>query len=115
MANSMDGQNSVLSVVGPLSTSVDGLKLVTQAILSTKPWLHDPLTHEIPWRSDAELAVSDPVQRLSNTLTFAVIRHDGECAPMPPVVRAVNMAVEAMTGAGHQVRSTLIMILGDRH
>lgn len=103
MANSMDGQNSVLSVVGPLSTSVDGLKLVTQAILSTKPWLHDPLTHEIPWRSDAELAVSDPVQRLSNTLTFAVIRHDGECAPMPPVVRAVNMAVEAMTGAGHQV------------
>lgn len=99
----MDGQNSVLSVVGPLATSLGGLRLVTQALLSTKPWHHDPLTHEIPWRENAELAVSDPIRRLSNKLSFAVIRHDGACTPTPPVTRAVDIAVKAMVRLGHQV------------
>ncbi|PIB01869.1 Acetamidase [Cercospora beticola] len=103
MANSMDGQNSILSVVGPLATTADGLKLVTQAVLSTKPWLTDPLTHEIPWRDDAELAVSDPVRRLSTKLSFAVLRHDGACSPTPPVARAIDTAVKAMEKLGHQV------------
>ncbi|GIZ40108.1 hypothetical protein CKM354_000346000 [Cercospora kikuchii] len=103
MANSMDGQNSILSVVGPLATSADGLKLVTQAVLSTKPWLNDPLTHEIPWRDEAELAVSDPVRRLSTKLSFAVLRHDGACSPTPPVARAIDTAVKAMEKLGHQV------------
>lgn len=103
MANSMDGQNSILSVVGPLATTPDALKLVMQALLSKQPWLHDPLVHEIPWRYDAELAVSDPVERVANKLTFGVIRHDGNCAPMPPVARAIDMAVKAMEKLGHQV------------
>lgn len=103
MANSMDGQNSILSVVGPLATTPDALRLVSKALLSTRPWLHDPLVHEIPWRPDAELAVSDPVQRVSNRLSFGVIRHDGGCTPMPPVSRAVDMAVKALEKQGHQV------------
>ena len=103
MANSWDGQNSVLSVVGPLATSADALKLVTQALLSTKPWLHDPLVHEIPWREDAELAVSDPVARAHNKLSFGVLRHDGTCAVHPPVARAIDIVVKAMEDLGHDV------------
>lgn len=78
MANSFEGQNSILSVVGPLATSARGLKLVTEALLSTKPWLHDPLVHEIPWR--AERAKIDK-------LTFGVIKNDGVVNPTPPVGR----------------------------
>lgn len=103
MANSMDGQNSVLSVVGPLATTPRALKLVTQALLSTKPWLHDPLVHEIPWRTDAELAISDPVRRFSKPLTFGVIRNDGSCTPTPPVARAVETVVKALEKKGHTV------------
>lgn len=104
MANSMDGQNSILSVVGPLATSPGALKLIMQGLLSTKPWLHDPLVHEIPWRYEAELAVSDPFQRTtSKPLTFGVIRHDGSCAPTPPVSRAVDMVVKAVEKLGHKV------------
>ena len=40
MANSMDGQNSVLSVVGPLSHSVASLRLVVKSVLNQQPWLH---------------------------------------------------------------------------
>lgn len=103
MANSMDGQNSVLSVVGPLATSPDALRFIMQALLSTKPWLHDPLVHEIPWRPEAELSVSDPITRFTRPLTFGVIRHDGSVQPTPPVSRAVEMAVSAMQKLGHTV------------
>ncbi|EME48790.1 hypothetical protein DOTSEDRAFT_58092 [Dothistroma septosporum NZE10] len=103
MANSMDGQGSVLSVVGPLATTPDALKLVMQGLLSTNPWLHDPLVHEIPWRPEAELAISDPIRRLANPLTFAVLRHDGGCAPTPPIARALGVVVKAMEDLGHEV------------
>lgn len=99
----MDGQNSILSVVGPLATTPDALRLVTQALLSTSPWLHDPLVHEIPWRPEADLPVSDPVQRASTKLSFGVMRHDGNCTLMPPVARAIEMAVKAVQKQGHQV------------
>lgn len=76
MANTFDGQNSILSVVGPIASSVGGLKLVTESLLSTKPWLHDPLVHEIPWRPD---------QAKVEKLTFGVVKNDGVVNPSPPV------------------------------
>ena len=103
MANSMDGQNSVLSVVGPLATSADGLKLVMQALLSKKPWLHDPMVHEIPWRTEQEATITDAINRFNRPLTFGVIRNDGACTPTPPVSRAVDIVVKAMQSKGHKV------------
>lgn len=103
MANSMDGQNGVLSVVGPLATSPDALKLVMQAILTKKPWFHDPLCHEMPWRSNEEAAIWDPIERFSQPLSFGVVRHDGNVAPHPPVARAVDIVVKAMEKLGHNV------------
>lgn len=91
----MDGQGSMVSVVGPLATSPGTLKLVFQSLLSTSPWLHDPLVHEIPWRQEAEI--------LPSKLSFAVIRHDGGCTVHPPVARAVDLTVKAMEKLGHQV------------
>jgi amidase len=103
MANSMDGQNSVLSVVGPLATTPDALKLVMQSLLLTKPWLHDPLVHEIPWRTEEELAISDPVRRFAKPLTFGILRHDGSCTPHPPVARAVETVVKTLQNLGHEI------------
>jgi amidase len=103
MANSMDGQNSVLSVVGPLATTPDALKLVMQALLTKRPWLHDPLVLEIPWRTASEVVVSDAIQRFSKPLSFGVIRDDGCCHPHPPIARAVDMVVKALESRGHKV------------
>ncbi|WPG98228.1 Hypothetical protein R9X50_00101600 [Acrodontium crateriforme] len=103
MANSMDGQNSILSVVGPLATTPDGLKLVFQSLLSTKPWLHDPLVHEIPWRDDAEQAVLDPLRRSKKRLSFGVICNDGVVTPTPPVARAIDIMVHTLEKLGHKV------------
>lgn len=101
MANSMDG-GTILSVVGPIATTPDSLKLVMQAILSKNPWFHDPLCHEIPWRTDAEIAISDPIRRFNQPLSFGVLRHDGGAAPTPPVARAVDTVARAMEKLGHK-------------
>ncbi|KAF2485586.1 amidase signature domain-containing protein [Neohortaea acidophila] len=96
MANTIEGQNTVLSVVGPLATTPDALKLVMQSLLSTKPWFYDPLVHEIPWRAQEENIFSHP-------LSFAVVRHDGRVAPTPPVARAIEKVVKMLEKRGHTV------------
>ena len=102
VANSMDGQNSVLSVVGPLSHSVGALKLVFQAILSQEPWLHDPLCHEIPWREDQEGLVKDLLNS-KKQLAFGIYRHDSQITPHPPVLRAMDIVVETIEKLGHKI------------
>ncbi|KAL8681956.1 MAG: hypothetical protein Q9186_001964 [Xanthomendoza sp. 1 TL-2023] len=97
MANSMDGQNSVLSVVGPLAPSVGTLQLLVKSLLSREPWLHDPLVHDMPWRD--EKAVIPQNRQLS----FAVLRHDGAVELHPPVKRAVEIVVQALEKKGHKV------------
>jgi amidase len=103
MANSMDGQNSILSVVGPIAPNPKVLKFIIQALLSAQPWLHDPLVHELPWRHEAELSVLEPLRRVSQPLTFGVLRHDGTCTPHPPVSRAVDIVVKTLQNLGHKV------------
>jgi amidase len=109
MANSMDGQNSILSVVGPLAGDVASLRLVTKALLSQKPWLHDPMVLEMPWRGDQEAEMARLVEvgkgRVpgDKKLAFGVVRTDGVVNPTPPVVRAINIVVDALREAGHVV------------
>ena len=105
MANSMDGQNSVLSVVGPLGTTAGAVTLATRAILSQSPWLFDPLVVNIPWRDAEEQAVYDLIKSTSGKgqLAFGVMRSDGIANPDPPVLRAVNLVVAALEKAGHKI------------
>lgn len=101
MANSMDGQNSVLSVVGPLAPSADDVRLLTRAILSAEPWLHDPLVAEIPWRENLE----DETKRLlaASELGVGLLEHDGVVAPHPPIQRALAIVRDVFGRAGNKV------------
>ena len=100
MANSMDGQNSIFSVVGPLSHSAASLRLLVKSLLSKQPWLHDPLVHEIPWRDTQEQEVSDLIAR--KHLCFGIMNHDGTVTPHPPVQRAMEMATRVIEQLGHK-------------
>src|SRR6195952_794927 len=104
MANSMDGQNSVLSVVGPLGSTVGSLKLVVKALLSQQPWLHDPLVAEIPWRDEQEKAILDIVKGSGGgQLAFGVMKDDGTVTPQPPVRRALDILVNTAEKLGHKI------------
>ncbi|CAD0027269.1 unnamed protein product [Aureobasidium pullulans] len=101
MANSFDGAPSILSVVGPLSSSSAGLKLAMQSILQTEPWQRDPRVHPLPWRNEQEEAAKQLAQ--DKKLTFAVLKHDGLCAPHPPIKRALEETVQKLESLGHKV------------
>ncbi|KAL5118657.1 hypothetical protein ACEQ8H_003508 [Pleosporales sp. CAS-2024a] len=109
MANSMDGQNSILSVVGPLATNAASLRLMTQTILDQKPWDVDPLVHEMPWRYTEENSINENihdgrgVEKSGGKLCFGLYKSDGHVQPMPPIRRAVDILVKALESAGHQV------------
>jgi len=103
MANSMDGQNTILSVVGPLATSVGALKLVIKSILSQEPWLHDPLVAELPWRDAHEQAVLEIVSKSGGQLVFGIFRDDQVVQCQPPVRRAIDIVVHTAEKLGHKV------------
>ncbi|TID20558.1 putative glutamyl-tRNA(Gln) amidotransferase subunit A [Venturia nashicola] len=95
MANSMDGQNSILSVVGPLGSTIGALRLVTKSLLKMEPWNHDPLVVEIPWRAEQE--------KLPEKLVFGVVRYDGVVGVTPPIRRALEITIDAVKKQGHEV------------
>ncbi|KAF3407902.1 Acetamidase [Talaromyces pinophilus] len=101
-ANSMDGQNTILSVIGPMARSVSSLRLLFRAVLSEKPWLHDPLVLELPWRDSIELDLRSQIESNREVLTFGVMLHDGFVQPHPPVQRAIKMVVDTFNRLGHR-------------
>ncbi|KAG5294430.1 amidase [Histoplasma ohiense] len=106
VANSMDGQNLITSVVGPLTTTPGGLKLLFKSVLSQKPWLHDPLAIELPWRDEAEQEVLDLIKSSAagkGQLSFGIMSSDDYIEPVPPVSRALRMMTATLLKLGHKV------------
>lgn len=106
IANSMDGQSSVLSVVGPLARSVATLNLMVKSLLILEPWLRDPLVHEMPWRDAHERQILDQIgakQSQTPKLAFGILRHDGVVNPQPPIRRALHIVENILKKLGHKV------------
>ncbi|KAF7515211.1 hypothetical protein PCG10_003560 [Penicillium crustosum] len=102
-ANSMDGQSTILSVVGPMATTARSLKLLVKAILEQSPWNHDPLVHELPWRNSVERQIQERIGGDPSALSFGIMHHDGVVQPQPPVQRAIRLMEEMLRSQGHQI------------
>jgi amidase len=106
MATSMDGQNSILSVVGPLATTIGTVKLLVKAVLSQSPWLYDPLVVEMPWRDSIEQETLDLIKAAAagnSKLSFGILKHDGVTGLHPPVTRAIQLCADVLAKAGHKI------------
>lgn len=101
VANSMEGQETVSSVIGPMGHSIEDLQLMMRSILRLQPWVNDPKTLPFPWLDDVEEEIT---RRIKNGgLTFAVMEFDGLVMPHPPILRALKSCVAALKVNGHQV------------
>lgn len=78
----MAGADTVESVVGPLSTTVEGLKMFMKTIIDSEPWIEEPALIPMPWRPYIV-----PEDR---PLRIGILWHDGIVRPHPPVVRALK-------------------------
>ncbi|KAN0063736.1 hypothetical protein ACQY0O_003786 [Thecaphora frezii] len=96
--NSLEGQETIPSVIGPLARSLSGLKTFTKAILDGKPWLYDPLVPEMAWRE-----ASYQEAKAKKALKVGLMMTDLHIHPFPPYVRALQAAEAALVKAGHSV------------
>lgn len=94
----MYGQDSIPSVLGPLSNSMSGIKAFMKAVISRQPWLKDPLAVRKKWDEDA-YALAE--HGSGEKLCFAIMWNDGVVIPHPPITRALQTAKEALLAAGH--------------
>jgi amidase len=91
-AATMLAQEHIVPVIGPLSTSLKGVKAFMKTIIDAKPWLHQPSLLPFPWK-EGELLEKDGEK---TKLRVAVIWDDGVVKPHPPVIRALNGVVEGL-------------------
>lgn len=85
----MMGQEQIVPVIGPISTSLEGVKLFMKIINAARPWLVDPSMLPFPWRDqESHLEVSK-----GEKLKIGVIWSDEVVTPHPPVRRALSEVV----------------------
>ncbi|KAF2994002.1 hypothetical protein E8E13_002387 [Curvularia kusanoi] len=84
----MAGADTTETVLGPLSTSLQGLKIFMKTIIDSEPWLEEPALIPMPWRP-----YSVPTDR---PLRIGVLWHDGIVKPHPSITRALNTIVSKL-------------------
>ncbi|CUM67387.1 uncharacterized protein PRCAT00005081001 [Priceomyces carsonii] len=93
ITNSNAHQPVIRSVVGPMATDLNDLKLFTKAIINTEPWKNDPLCPHIPWREF----------EIKGKLSYGVLDLTKGHYLHPPIKRALRMTRNALTSDGHEV------------
>jgi amidase len=79
----MAGADPIDSVLGPLSTSLTGLKLLMKTVIDAQPWSTEPAVIPMPWR-DYEIPKDRP-------LRIGILWHDELVRPHPPITRALDL------------------------
>lgn len=91
----MAGADSVETVLGPLSTTLEGLRIFMKTIIDAEPWLTEPALIPMTWRT-----YQIPQER---PLRIGVLWHDGIVRPHPPITRAMRLLTEQLKEAGLDV------------
>ena len=89
----MAGQEQVVAVLGPLSTSLAGIKLFMKTVIGAKPWINEPSLVPIPWR-DHESYITKSSGK--NGLRIGIMWHDGIVKPHPPITIAMSDIVDKL-------------------
>ncbi|KAL8637989.1 MAG: hypothetical protein Q9228_004813 [Teloschistes exilis] len=93
-AGTMYGEEQIVPVTGPMSTSLEGIKLFMKTILAAKPWMTEPALLPIPWRDHISHLPATPQGH--KKLKIAVLWHDGVVRPHPPITRALHSIVQKL-------------------
>ena len=88
----MAGSEHIVPVIGPLSTSLEGIKVFMKTIIDAKPWLREPSLLPFEWKP-----VDPETFRLDGRkLKVGVLWSDEVVKPHPPVLRALKEVAEKL-------------------
>ncbi len=90
----MLGEEQIVPVIGPLSTSLEGIKLFLKTVIGGKPWLMEPSVLPIPWKDGKSVLQKGNGKKLK----VGVIWSDEIVNPHPPVQRALREVVNKLKG-----------------
>ncbi|KAF8597330.1 general amidase [Ceratobasidium sp. AG-I] len=99
--NTLDGQETIMSVLGPMANSISGLKIFTKAVIDACPWTRDPLCIRKVWDEEAYELVEQGGR--GGKKCFATLYDNGLVRPNPPMFRAMNMVRKALEAAGQEI------------
>ena len=105
---------TIPSVIGPLSNSLEGCVVFLRAVLAGRPWNYDPAALALPFNERAyrleDLGLNEGSESAvtaykegSTKLCFGIWKNDGEFHAHPPLIRALKETKEQLLAAGHQV------------
>lgn len=101
-SNTLLGQESIESSIGPLSRTLSGCTALFKTIIDGAPWDYDPKCVGIKWQED--LYQLRHIQHgPAGKLCFGYYDDDGVVRCQPPVRRALQTTVEVLRRAGHTV------------
>ncbi|KAH9841221.1 vitamin D3 hydroxylase-associated protein [Teratosphaeria destructans] len=98
LAFSMQGAEHIVAVIGPLSTSLEGIKVFTKAIIDQQPWLYDPSLTPMSWRYPATNQSTLLRQGTDGRrkLRVGILANDGIVRPHPPILRGIKTLVDSI-------------------
>ncbi|RPA89913.1 amidase signature enzyme [Choiromyces venosus 120613-1] len=99
LAQSMDGQETIGAVIGPMTNSIADARLFMQTVLEAEPWKNDPGVSELKWRPAEE---DETREQAKSGLSFAVMKNDGEVTPHPPILQGLDITVAKLRAQGHE-------------
>lgn len=94
---SLDGQQHVPSVIGPMARSLSSLTFITRHVIKTALWNADPQLPPVPWRVDTFDAFS------KKPLVIGTMLDDGKVRVHPPIERVFKDVVSKLQMAGHEI------------
>jgi Asp-tRNA(Asn)/Glu-tRNA(Gln) amidotransferase A subunit family amidase len=89
----MLNEEQIVPTIGPMSTSLEGVKIFAKTLIDAKPWLYQSSLLPFPWRGDEDLL---PKADGKTKLKIAVLWDDGVVKPHPPITRALKTITEAL-------------------
>ncbi|KAM6217031.1 vitamin D3 hydroxylase-associated protein-like [Rhynchocyon petersi] len=95
VASAVKGKKSVTTVAGPLGRDVESLALCLRALLNKDMHHLDPTVPYMPFREE--------VYSSTRPLRIGYYETDGFTQPSPSMARAVQLTVQLLQEAGHQV------------
>lgn len=86
----MLGEEQIIPVVGPLSQSLEGIKLFMVSLLDQQPWLYDPSLTPIPWKDTTTNSLLRTGPDNHRKLRIGIMADDGIVRPHPPILRGLQ-------------------------